>query len=95
MIKRMKSLLSFHDSFNKETVVSSTVTKSAYIPGAHKFLDNFINHYMNNKGFSEILMVSLVKGYLSKVKGVVNNPYGEKVLDFFLALYASGDKNAF
>ena len=47
--KRIKILLSFYNSFNKKVVVSSTVTKSAYVPGVHKLLDNFINHYMNNR----------------------------------------------
>ena len=47
--KIIKSLLSFYDSFNKKAVVSSMVTKSAYVPIVHKFLDNFINHYINKK----------------------------------------------
>ena len=47
--KRIKILLSFYDYFNKKAVVSSAVTKSAYVPGVQKFLDNFINLYMNNK----------------------------------------------
>ena len=40
-------------------------------------------------------MVSLVKGYLSKVKGVVDPPYEANVLDFLLALSANGDEKAF
>ena len=40
-------------------------------------------------------MVSLVKGYVSKVEGVVNPPYGENMLEFFLAQAASGDEKAF
>ena len=95
MRKIIKSLLSFYDSFNKKAVVSSMVTKSDYVPGVHKFVYNFINHYTNNKYFMEILMVSLVTGYLSKVKGVVNPPYGEKLLDFFLDLATSGDEKVF
>ena len=73
-IKRIKILLSFSDYFNKKAVVSSTVTKSDYVPGVHKFLDNFTNHYMNNKEFRESFMSSLFKGYVSKVEGVVNPP---------------------
>ena len=41
--KIIKSLLSLCVYFNKKAVVSSTVTRSAYVPGVHKFLDNFIN----------------------------------------------------
>ena len=40
-------------------------------------------------------MVSLVKAYVSKGEGVVNPPYSSKVLDFFLALTASGYDKAF
>ena len=76
-------------------MVSSTVTKSAYVPGVHKLLDDFINHYMNKKEFRERLIVSLVKGYVSKVEGVVNTTYGAKVLEFFLDMAAIGDKKAF
>ena len=50
---------------------------------------------MNNKEFRESLIVILVKGYVSKVKGAVNHPYNETVLDFFLDLDVSGDKKAF
>ena len=39
--------------------------------------------------------MSLVKGYVSNVEGVVNPPYNANVLDFFLALAASGDEKAF
>ena len=40
-------------------------------------------------------MVSLVKGYVSKFEGLVNPPYGTKVLELFLDLAAIGDKKAF
>ena len=76
-------------------MVSSTITKSDYVPGVHKFLENFINHYMNNKEFRESLMLILVKGCVSKSEGVVNHPYSVKVLEFFLALDASGDQKEF
>ena len=42
------------------------VTKSAYVPGVHKFLEKFINNYINNKEIRDSLMVSLFKGYVSK-----------------------------
>ena len=71
------------------------ITKSAYVPVFQKFLDNIINHYKNNKEFRESLIVILVKGYVSKVKGAVNHPYNETVLEFFLDLDVSGDKKAF
>ena len=79
----------------QKAVVSSTITKSAYVPVFQKFLDNIINHYKNNKEFRESLMVSLVNGYASKFGGVVNNPYGAKVLEFFSALATSGENSAF
>ena len=93
--KRIKRLLSFYDYYNKNTVVLSTFTKSEYVPGVHKLLDNFINHYMNNKYFRESLIMSLFKGYISKNEGVVYPPYSAKVLEYFLTLAASGDKKTF
>ena len=40
-------------------------------------------------------MVSLIKGYVSKVYGVVNPPNSEKVLAPFLDLATSTDETAF
>ena len=40
-------------------------------------------------------MVTLTKGYVAKIEGVTNPSYGKKVLNFFLAMCASGDKKSF
>ena len=50
---------------------------------------------MNNPEFRDRLVVKLMKAYVSKVDGVKNLKYAAKVLNFFLTLYASGDKEAF
>ena len=76
-------------------MASSITTTFGYIPGVDSFLDNFIKHYTNNKEFRDSLVVHLMRGYVSKVEGVKNPKYGSKVLNFMLALAASGDKKAF
>ena len=93
--KIIKILLSLYYSLNKKAVVSSTVTKSPYVSVVHKLLDKFINYYMNNKQFRQILMVGLVKGCVYNFKGVVNPLYSAKLLDLFLDLAVIGDQKAF
>ena len=85
----------FYKSLSSSAAASRVTTPSGYIPGVDSFLDSFINHYMNNPEFKDSLVVNLTKAYVSKVDGVKNPKYGAKVLNFFLALYASGDKKAF
>ena len=92
---RIKLALSFYKSLSTSQVASSITSSSCYIPGVDSFLDNFIKHYTPNAEFRESLVVHFMRGYVSKVEGVKNPKYGSKVLNFMLALAASGDKKAF
>ena len=93
---RVNLSVSFCKSVNESDTSSKVlVTSAGYVPGVDAFLDNFIKHYQSNVKFRESLIVNLMKGYVAKVEGIKNPKYGAKVLNFFLALAASGDKKAF
>ena len=73
-------------------VVSSP---SGHVPGVDSFIDSFANNYTNNEEFCGSLLTSLCKAYAVKVDGVPNLQHGTDVMNFFLALSASGDKKFF
>ena len=75
----------------KEVVSSPSV----HVPGVDSFLDSFVNNYTSNEEFSGSLFISICKACIAKVDGVPNLQYRTYVLNFFLALSASGDKNPF
>ena len=93
--RRLKSLLDYYRSVNVNAVASKPGATSSYVPGIDKFLDGFVENYVKKKEFRESLVVSLAKGYVAKVEGHSNPPYGAKVLNFLLALAASGDTKSF
>ena len=72
--KNNKKLAKFLWFFQQESGGFKYGYQVSYVTGAHKFLDKFINQYINNKEFRERLMVSHFKGYVYKVKGVANPP---------------------
>ena len=92
---RIALALTFYKSLATSTEVGFILTSSGYIPEVDTFLDNFIKHYTTNTEFRDSLVVHLTRGYVSKVEGVKNPKYGSKVLNFMLALAASGNKKAF
>jgi hypothetical protein len=59
------------------------------------FLANFIKHYQKNETFRSSLVICMMKGYVAKCEGSSNHPYGAKVLNFMLALAASGSQKRF
>ena len=59
------------------------------------FLANFIKHYQKDETFRSSLVVCMMKGYVAKCEGSSNHPYGAKVLNFMLALAASGNQKGF
>ena len=67
---KIKSLVSFYQSADEEAVVSKSSSESPYKPGVHKFIDDFIKHYMTNKEFRESLVVSLATVYVEIAKAI-------------------------
>ena len=68
---------------------------SGHVPVLNSFPDIFVKNYSNNEEFCGSFLISLCKAYVAKVYGVPNLQYGTGVMNFFLALSASGDKKAF
>ena len=87
--------VAFYKSLSTSAEATQIANPSGYIPGVNSFLDNFIKHYLSNAEFRDSLVVHLMRGYVAKVEGVKNPKYGSKVLNFFMALAASGDKKGF
>ncbi len=63
--------------------------------GDDTFLNNFIKHNSSNIKFKKTLAVNLMQAYVAKVEGVKNPKCASMVLNFLLALLASGNKKAF
>ncbi len=59
------------------------------------FLANLIKHYQKDETFRSSLVICMMKGYVATCEGSSNNPYGAKVLNFMLALAASGNQKGF
>ena len=93
--QRLMLASSFYKSVNSGAAANAVKSTSGYLPGIDPFLASFIKNYKENPSFRDSLVVNLMKGYVAKVDGVKNPQYGLKVLNFFLALSASGDKRAF
>jgi hypothetical protein len=56
------------------------------------FLANFIKHFQKNDTFRSSLVIGMMKGYVARCEGSSNRPCGAKVLNFMLALAASGNQ---
>jgi hypothetical protein len=95
--RRIKHATEFYKSVSKLSLKASAVSKKpeGFLPGVDNFLCSFSELYWSNPKFKSSLLVNLMKAYVSKVDGVSNTQYGAKVLNFFLALVAAGDKKAF
>ena len=50
---------------------------------------------MKHEDFRSGLLVSLMQSYVTKLEGLVNSPYGVKVMNFLLALSCRGNSSAF
>ena len=66
---------------------------SGRVPVFDSFLDSFVKNYTNNDEYRGSFRTSLCKAYVAKVDEVPNPQYRTDVLNFFLALSASSDKN--
>ena len=95
LLEKVRLSYIYFKSFQRHAIKLSIRGKTEYVPGVDNFLDNFITHYLSNEKFRKTLIVSLMKGYVAKLEGVANFPMGAKVLNFYMALSASGSSKAF
>ncbi len=60
--------------------------------GMDDFLRNFNGLYLTSEEFRGNLMVGLMSTFVAKSEGNRNPQYSQRVLNFMLALSASGDR---
>jgi hypothetical protein len=69
--------------------------QSDLMPSMDDFLCNFDRLYQTSEAFRGNLKVGLMSAFVAKSEGNRNLQYSQRVLNFMLALSASGDRKAF
>ena len=94
--KRISMQVIFHESMPQTTMKAISIEgQSDLIPSMDKFLCNFNRLYLTSEAFRGNLMVGLMTVFVAKSEGERNPQYSQRVLNFMLALSASGDRKAF
>ena len=65
---------------------------NGFLPGIDKFQHDFIYLYNSNPSFKSSLLVGFMQSCMTKLRGHKNAHYPPAVVNFFLALGATGDK---
>lgn len=74
------------------TDIPGSVGSLALVTNVDPFLKSFIDLYTNNKDVRDSLLVALLHGFVSKLKGHKNPRLPEKALNFFIAADATSRK---
>jgi hypothetical protein len=94
--KRISRQVIFHESMPQTTMKAISIEgQSDSMPIMDKFLCNFNHLYLTSEAFRGNLMVGLMTAFVEKSEGERNPQYSQRVLNFMLALSASGDRKAF
>ncbi len=94
--KRIALQVEFYKSFSQSAINSIAVPgQTDSIPSMDNFLSSFIRLYQTSEEFKGSLMLGLMTAYVAKADGALNPQYSKRVLNFMLALSASGNKKAF
>ena len=93
--KFLKIQIGSYISFYQSIRTQATCKDGNQVENVDTFLQNFTRHYEQNNTFRSSLVVCLMKAFVAKCDGAKNQPYEAKVLNFMLALSASGDRKAF
>ena len=94
--KHLAVRVQFYKSLSQKTINAIAVPgQSDALPSVDNFLSSFIRLYRTSEDFRGSLMCGLMTAYVAKADGATNPQYSKRVLNFMLALYASGDKKAF
>ena len=93
----VKLQMQYYQNMEKSVMVKNRVTGSCgFIPGVDNFLKQFIKLYLSQDDtFKNSLLVCLMRSYVAKANGVNNPQYAAKVMNFFVAIAASGNKRSF
>lgn len=90
---RSKRASAFFKTLEKPSV-KAIVSKDNFLPGADKFIQNFVSTYLAKKDVRNHLLVGLMQAYIAKVNGHRNPIYGTAVTNFYLSLAGCGSKSA-
>ena len=83
-------------SFMLNTVlITKTNLPIAKVPSTDKFLSDFCKLYQSNPKIKDSLLVCLMKSIVCKMSGQINPKYHANVFNFYMAMYASGNKTLF
>ena len=94
--KRISMQVIFHKSMPQTTMKAISIEgQSDSMPSMDKFLCNFNHLYLISEAFRGNLMVGLMTAFVAKLEGERNPQYSQRMLNFMLALCASGDRKAF
>ena len=92
----LKNTIILQNKYYNGVKKSIANSKTGFVPGVDKFLTEFNNHYTSGKSdFKDSLLVNLMKCYVAKVNGCSNPVMATKVLNFFMAMAAGGDRRSF
>ncbi len=94
--KRIAMQINFYESMSPTTMKAISIEgQSDLMPSMDNFLRKFNHLYLTSEAFRGNLMVGLMTAFVAKSEGKRNPQYSQRVLNFMLALSASGDRKAF
>ena len=94
--KRIAMQVKFFESMSPTTIKAISIEEqSDLLPSMDDFLCNFNRLYLTLEAFRGNLMVGLMSAFVAKLEGKRSPQYSQRVLNFMLALSASGDRRAF
>lgn len=94
--KRIAYQVQWFKSLSESTKKTITIPgRSDNLPSMDNFLLSFNKLYLTSESFRGELLIDLMKALVAKFNGLANPRYGQRVLNFMLALSASGDRKAF
>jgi hypothetical protein len=94
--KRIAMQVNFYESMSPTTMKAISVeAQSDSMPSMDYFLCKFNHLHQTSEAFRGNLMVGLMTVFVSMSEGKRNLQYSQRVLNFMLALSASGDRKAF
>jgi hypothetical protein len=94
--KRIAMQVNFYESMSPTTMKAISIEgKSDSMPSMDSFLCKFNPLYLTSDASRGNLMVGLMTAFVAKLEGKRSPQYSQRVLNFVLALSASGNRKAF
>lgn len=95
--KRMTYQFKWYDSLSASTrrIIATQEGKKSGMESMDSFMQSFNKLYHDSEAFRSELLIDLLKALIAKHNGVSNPHYAPRVINFMLAISASGDRKAF